>query len=160
VVCCFFVHQELQAVDSNVVLSLNHKRRSSNKLVIVSDDEGDSEHNDKDVCSKNSSFNGDSFSSATQHAGLSVTLASSECQLHCSNCILISVFTQYSVDSDRQKTDKEKLIQCNVDLQLCCNCWLTSCGQFIFVAICSCRPEACEFSEIINSFRSYLYSFV
>jgi len=67
-----FVLQELQATDSNDVFGLNRKRRSSNKLVIVSDEEGDGEHNDKDVCSKAGKCNGESFSTDHQHTGLSV----------------------------------------------------------------------------------------
>ena len=76
-----FVLQELQATDSNDVFGLNRKRRSSNKLVIVSDDEGDGEHNDKDVCSKAGECNGDSFSTDHQHTGLSCVFSSSECQV-------------------------------------------------------------------------------
>jgi len=69
----------LQALDSNDVLDLNQKRRSSNKLVIISDDEGDGEQSvDKDVCSKAGKCSDDSFSTGPQHTGLSVVLASIE----------------------------------------------------------------------------------
>jgi len=71
-----FVFEEFQPHGSNDGLDLNRKRRSSNKLVIVSDDEGDSERTDKDVCSKDSSCNGRSFSRDYQDTGLSVA----ECQ--------------------------------------------------------------------------------
>ena len=62
-----FVLQELQAVDSNDVLGLNRKRCSSNKPVIVSDDEDETERNDE--------CGGDSFSSEPKHTGLSVVLS-------------------------------------------------------------------------------------
>jgi len=42
---CLFLQQELRAADSDeVVMSVNRNKCSSNKLVIVSDEEGDSAH--------------------------------------------------------------------------------------------------------------------